>query len=122
MSQKPYVPTDKDRQTVEVLAGFSIPQEKISLVLGISRLTLWKHFKPEIARGSATVEAKLAGNLLRIASGSDAVALKAIMFALTMRFGWSGYQPAAVELGKKAAAAIEAQTAHQDSEWRSLVQ
>jgi hypothetical protein len=40
------------------------------------------------------VEAKLIGNLFRIACGNDGTALKAIMFSLHCRFGWSEYAPA----------------------------
>ena len=35
-----------------------------------------------------------AGNILRVASGKGAPALKAIMFALQSRFGWSHYAAA----------------------------
>ena len=52
---------------------------------------LRKHYTTELQRGAATVEAKLVGNLLKLASGSDGTALKAIMFALQCRFGWSLY-------------------------------
>jgi hypothetical protein len=57
------------------------------------RKTLRKHYATELQRGAATVEAKLVGNLLKLAGGSDGTALKAIMFALTCRFGWSLYAP-----------------------------
>ncbi|MGA7451916.1 MAG: hypothetical protein WBW73_11795, partial [Rhodoplanes sp.] len=57
--------------------------------------TLRKHYATELQRGAATVEAKLVGNLLKLASGSDGTALKAIMFALQCRFGWSLYLTAA---------------------------
>lgn len=119
-------PTQESRQMVEVLSGFAIPQDKIAEAVRVDRKTLLKHYADEIARGSAVVEAKLVGNLLRLASGSDGTALKAIMFALQCRFGWSQYvprqeQPNPTPLGKKEAAAILAQTAHEDSDWGGLV-
>ena len=117
-------PTQKDRQMVEVLAGYAIPSEKIALVIGITQTTLRKHYGAEIARGSAVVEAKLAGNLLRLAGGSDGTALKAIMFSLQCRFGWSQYVPRidrAPELGKKEQAQMAAETAHEESDWGTLV-
>lgn len=120
----PHVPTDKDRQMVEVLSGFAIPTAKIADVLDISQPTLLKAYEKEIRRGSAMVESKLVGNLLRIAGGTDGAALKAIMFALNCRFGWSAYTPRPaqeVPLGKKEAAEIEAKSAHQDSDWSGLV-
>lgn len=108
---------------VEVLSGFAIPLDKICLVLGIAKHTLLKHFAVELERGSAVVEAKLAGNLLRLASGTDGTALKAIMFALNCRFGWSAYVPAPKPepIGKKEQADRDAQTAHESSDWGSLL-
>lgn len=122
-----HAPSDRNRRTVEVLSGFAIPIERIAYVLNISPGTLQKHYADEILRGAAKVEAKLIGNLLRIAGGSDGTALKAIMFALNCRFGWSAYLPRpadtapAAPLGKKEAADIEAQTAHENSSWSDLV-
>lgn len=117
-----FQPTDKDRRTVEVLAGFGLPQDKIAIVLGIGKMTLWRYFRTELDRGSATVEATLVGNLLTIAKGKDAVALKAIIFALQARFGWSFLTPInPPPPGKKESAVIEAQTAHEESDWGRLV-
>ena len=84
-------PDDRSRQMVEVLSGFGIPQDKIADVIGVDGKTLRKHYATELQRGAATVEAKLVGNLLKLAGGSDGTALKAIMFALQCRFGWSLY-------------------------------
>ena len=61
---------------VEVLSGFGIPQDKIVDVIGVDGKTLRKHYTTELQRGAATVEAKLVGNLLKLASGSDGTALK----------------------------------------------
>jgi hypothetical protein len=109
---------------VEALAGFAIPTSKIADVLSISEPTLFKHYADEIQRGAAKVEANLVGNLLRLAGGSDGTALKAIMFALTCRFGWSQYAPRPAEAekpGKKEIAQMAAETAHQTSDWGELV-
>jgi hypothetical protein len=118
-------PTPKDRQTVEVLAGFAIPAKKICQVIGISEPVLFKYYADEMTRGGAKVEAQLVGNLLRLAAGSDGTALKAIMFALNCRFGWSAYAPAPVRdepLGKKEEAQRLAETAHESSDWGKLLQ
>ncbi len=117
-------PSNKDRQMVEVLSGYAVPTAKIASVLGISQATLFKHYRRELDRGSGLVEAKLVANLLRIASGSDGTALKAITFSLTTRFGWSQYVPRPdgdeKPLGKKEAANVAAQTAPPD--WGRLLQ
>lgn len=110
---------------VEVLSGFAIPQVEIAQVLGISQHTLLKNFPGELECGAAKVHSKLVGNLLRLAAGTDGTALKAIMFSLQTRFGWSAYVPRPEPekpLGKKEIAQAEAETAHENSDWGSLLQ
>jgi len=119
-------PDQRSRDIVEALSGFGIPTEKIASVIGISQRTLLKAYRSEIDRGAAVVEAKLIGNLLRLSGGSDGTALKAIMFSLQCRFGWSQYAPPPPEpkpapLGKKEAARHEAQTAHEETGWGELL-
>lgn len=120
-----YQPTDKDRNIVRMMVGFGIPQEKICLALGISWPTLRRNFKTEIKTGAAQVEAQLVGNLLALSNGKDGTALKATMFALQSRFGWSMYSPPPVakepELGKKETLAMEARTGHENTGWGELL-
>lgn len=126
MARPAHRPDIRTRQLVELLAGFAIPQDRIAPVIGIDKKTLIKHYGDELARGSAVVEAKLVGNLLRLASGRDGTALNAIRFALQCRFGWSKYAPrptATVELhkGKKEQALEDAETAHLGTDWADLL-
>lgn len=81
------------RRFVETLAGAAIPQAKIAAALAVTVPTLRKYYRREIDRGAAVVEAQLATHLLRIASGKDGTALKALMFTLQCRFGWSRFAP-----------------------------
>ncbi|MER9222993.1 hypothetical protein NKI48_29690 [Mesorhizobium sp. M0644] len=81
------------RRLVEVLAGSAISQAEICAVLGIDKKTLRRHYRRELDRGAARVEAELVGNLLRLANGNDGTALRAVMFALRCRFGWSEFAP-----------------------------
>ena len=108
-----HTPDDRSRQMIEVLSGFGIPQDKIADVIGVDGKTLRKHCATELQRGAATVEAKLVGNLLKLAGGSDGTALT---FALQCRFGWSLYAPPPAEpkrpLGKEGQLQMEAETAH----------
>lgn len=62
-----YVPTDKDRRVVKMMAGWAIPEAKIAKVLTIDPKTLRKHFAIELDVGHARLEAQLVLNLLRIA-------------------------------------------------------
>lgn len=126
----PHAPTETSRRTVEILTGMAIPSEKIADVLDITKATLRKHYRSELDRGAATVEAKLVASLLTIADRKDAVALKAIMFVLQCRFGWSQYVPRPAHggeererpLGKKEMQQIAAETGHQHTEWGTLLQ
>ena len=108
-----YVPTDKDRRVVEMMAGWAIPEARIAKVLTIDPKTLRKHFAEELTVGHAKLEAQLAQNLLRIAQGQDRHALIATIFALKARFGWIEQQPPAREqpMGKKEAMLDAAQRA-----------
>ncbi|CAN7549294.1 hypothetical protein [Pararhizobium sp. LjRoot238] len=81
------------RRFVETLAGAAVPQAEIAVVLALTVPTLRKYYRDELRRGSAVMQAKLVGNLLRIANGRDGTALKAIIFSLQCRFGWSRYLP-----------------------------
>jgi len=120
-----YVPTDKDRNIVRMMAGFGIPQEKICLAIDVSPMTLRRDFKKEIKTGAAQVEAQLVGNLLNLANGKDGTAFRAAEFLLNCRFGWSRYAPPPVhaepELGKKQQLVLEAQTGHENTEWGNLL-
>lgn len=114
---------------VEVMSGYGIPQADIARVLNKDLKTVLKHFREELDRGSATVYGTMVGNLFRLSKGSDGTALKATMFTLQTRFGWSQFVPRQVvdqvprdePLGKKEAADLRAQTAHEDTDWGDLV-
>ncbi len=121
-----YQPTEKDRKIVVMMVGFGIPQEKICLAIGITIHTLEKYFKSEIKTGAAQVEAQLVGNLLKLSNGNDGTALKATMFALQCRFGWSQYAPPPPALkdeppGKKEQLEQEARNGHQETSWGDYV-
>ena len=112
----------ESRRIVECLAGYGIPQLKIAHVVKVSLPTLHKAYRDELDRGAAQIEAALVANLMRLAQGDDGTALKAIMFALQARFGWSIFAPAREPvLRKKAAADLEALSAHEDNEWSDLL-
>lgn len=89
----PHTPAEKERRLVELLAGAAAPQAEICRLLGIDAKTLRRHYRAELDRGAAMVEAKLVLHLSRLASGHDGTALKAIQFSLQCRFGWSPYAP-----------------------------
>lgn len=81
------------RRFVEAMAGAGVPQSEIATVLAVTVPTLRKHYREELQRGGAMVQAKLACHLFHIASGNGKDALQAIIFSLQTRFGWSKYAP-----------------------------
>lgn len=87
--------TGINRRLVELLAAEALPQSEICRVLEIDAKTLRKHYRLELDRGAAKLQAKLVEHLLRLTNGKGAVALRAIIFLLRARFGWSRYVPAA---------------------------
>ncbi|MEY9781119.1 RNA polymerase subunit sigma-70 [Sinorhizobium fredii] len=89
----PHHPTVTSRRLVELLAAEAIPQPQICRVLKIDPKTLRRHYRAELDRGAAKVEAELVLHLYRLAGGKGAVALRAITFLLQARFGWSRYAP-----------------------------
>src|SRR5215217_7351542 len=80
-------PTDESRRMVEAMSAFGIRQAEMARVIGISCPTLRRAYRDELHVGAAKVEAKLVGNLLRLAGGSDGTALRAIMFSLRLERG-----------------------------------
>nr|WP_064810325.1 MULTISPECIES: hypothetical protein [Rhizobium] len=86
-------PSPADRRVVELLASRGVRQSEICYVLAISEKTLRAHFRAELNRGAARLEAALALRLIDLAGGNGAVALRATIFLLRSRFGWSEFLP-----------------------------
>lgn len=89
----PHRPSDRGRRIVELAASNAVPTIKIAEILGISLKTLFKHYRHELDRDAAKVEAVLVMHLHRLAGGKGAVAFRATKFILKARFGWSEYAP-----------------------------
>lgn len=82
-----------DRRIVELAASYAVPTIKIAELLGISPKTLFKRYRAELNRGAARLEAALVMRLYALAAGNGAIALRATIFILKARFGWSPYLP-----------------------------
>jgi hypothetical protein len=124
--RKAHKPRDEQKATVEALAGYGVPHEEIAQILRIDATTLRKRYRDQLDRGQALANAKVAQNLFGIATGSGREAVTAAVFWLRCRAGWSEYTPAPraqrePELGKKAAAAVAAETADHGTGWSGLV-
>ncbi|MBI0535675.1 hypothetical protein D9599_08825 [Roseomonas sp. KE2513] len=82
----PYVPTEEQRRTVRVMAGFGIPQPDIATLLEIDPKTLRVHFRRELDRGSVEATVKVAQTLYQMATSGQNTA--ASIFWMKARAGW----------------------------------
>ena len=83
--RKAYEPTDETRALVEKLSGFGVPQVDICSILDISKVTLHKYYKKEIALGFAHANARVGESLFNQAmDGNTAAAI----FWMKARAGW----------------------------------
>ena len=79
------VPSPEQRNQVEVLAGFGVPQHQIAVLLVCDPKTLRKHFDAELSLGDAKAPAKIAQTLYNKAVSGDTACL---IFWLKARAGW----------------------------------
>lgn len=56
---KPYEPTEADREKVERMAGLQISQAEIAMVMGVHVNTIARHYSEEFDRGRAMMGIKL---------------------------------------------------------------
>ncbi|WP_343227614.1 helix-turn-helix domain-containing protein [Rhizobium anhuiense] len=82
-----------DRRLVLMLASEGVPQAQICRILAISQKTARKHYRRELDIGAAKLEAALVIHLYLLAHGKGSVALKALIFLLQAKFGWSKFLP-----------------------------
>jgi hypothetical protein len=78
-----HVPTDKTRAEVSALCAYGVPQEEISVYIGIDAKTLRKHYRAELDSARAKANAKVRRFLFEAATG-DAMA-KGATFADCLR-------------------------------------
>ena len=80
-----YVPSKESRALVKVMAAAGIEQARMAGALGISRPTLRKHYKAEIANGGAEADAQIVAALFKSAVGGN---VKAQIWWTQSRMGW----------------------------------
>src|SRR5690348_15257559 len=77
MPRPSFTPTEKQRSTVEIMAGSGRRQEDIAAKLGIAPKTLRKHFPEELRRGAIEAHLPIRKTLHRMAtSGRNIQATK----------------------------------------------
>jgi hypothetical protein len=72
----PFFPTDDMQDFVRTLAGNGVAHQLIAKLLKISRATLQKRFKEELAEGRATVTAHMGAALVREGIAGNVAAIR----------------------------------------------
>jgi hypothetical protein len=122
-------PTDRARQQVRTMAGLGIAQEDIAAVMKISKPTLRRHYRHELRTGHIEANAKVAGQIFKMATDASKPNVSAAIFWLKCQAGWreADQRPVFVEevkppkLGKKEAAQQAAGTAQIGTTWEALL-
>lgn len=81
-----YKATKQDREQVQVMTGLGLTADDICNVMGFSRATLFKYFKPELSAGNSVAKSKVAQSAFKMATGEKHPAMT--MFWLKCRAGW----------------------------------
>ncbi len=81
-------PTQEQRDLVETLSGYGIPQADIARLIRVSLATLHAHFREEMDLGIAKANAFVAGNMFKMATGDGPHAGRMAMFWAKARMGW----------------------------------
>lgn len=73
----PFVPADHERQQVEALSGYGLPQDQIAVLIrgGIALETLREHFAKELVSGKAKANGQIGKTLFQKAVGGDTAAM-----------------------------------------------
>jgi AcrR family transcriptional regulator len=112
-----HVPSAEQREMVEVLAATRWPQWRIAQAVGVSEPVLRACYADELETGGARREAALMMAAYRAAAEGNVSAMKA--FLGTSRA--LDEPPAPEPMGKKAMAAVKAQTAGTRGQWAGLL-
>ena len=82
-----HIPSAKTRQQVAVLIAEGVKQKVVAQVIGISELTLRKHYKEEIAEASDLAASRVVETMYNMATSGAFP--QATMFYLKCRRGWT---------------------------------
>ena len=96
-----WVPTAKERKSVEAMTAYGIPEHKIAAVMGVDPKTLRKHCETEISTGATVANDNVGEFLYQIATGQTITkdsgdparpdfrsAVTAAIFWMKTRGGW----------------------------------
>ena len=86
----PKIESNENKEMVSKLSGLGLTHIQIASVLGISRTTLYKHYKEELDSGKAMCIGRVAENLYKMATGDISArnTLGAAIFYLKTQANW----------------------------------
>ena len=86
----PKIVSNENKEMVSKLSGLGLTHIQIASVLGISRTTLYKHYKEELDSGKAICIGRVAENLYKMATGDISArnTLGAAIFYLKTQANW----------------------------------
>jgi len=85
MGRRAHKPDPAQRQQVEAMAAYGIPEIDIAAVVGVDPKTLRKHYRDELDLGETKANAQVAGFLFSAARNGNVTAQ---IFWLKTRAGW----------------------------------
>jgi len=88
VGRPPHKPTPELRRQVETMAGYGIPAADICLSVGVSPMTLRKHYRHELDIGHVKANSAVAQSLFKKATGDGAQCVTAAIFWAKTRMGW----------------------------------
>ena len=81
-------PDDKNRQIVETMSGYGVPEADIAKTLGLALQTFKKYYEQQIRDGRVNANSKVAQSLFEKAMGNGSSSVTACIFWLKCRAGW----------------------------------
>lgn len=121
MARPEFKPTPAQRRQVSVLAAAKMSEERIAAVIGISRVTLRKHFAEELTGGKAKRNAAVLQAIYKQALSGNVSAMRLWVKVSGLDMPDLLEQPEQTEddapLGKKDQAQRDALNAGKGSEW-----
>jgi hypothetical protein len=121
MTGKVHKPDRRTRELVSALALNGVVQSRIAMHVGISEPSLRKHYRRELDLAAESVCARVAKNLVRIAStGSGNAAVQAAKYVLGCKAGWKDTTHLEIEPSERAMSYFDSQAEGADVRARIL--
>ena len=85
-------PTKEDREKVLRMILIGLPHERIATVMGLSKPTVYRHYRDQLDHGADEINSKIAMSLVEKALGDGPQSVTAAIFLAKVRLGWKERQ------------------------------